>query len=53
MGNLKHFGGSVSGSSLPLNWHADQLKLQKLIIKRYNEFGIKYALPSFAGCIFS
>ena len=40
MGNLKHFGGS-----LPNNWHNDQLRLQKLIIKRYNEFGIKYALP--------
>ena len=40
MGNLKKFGGKLTD-----NWHLDQVQLQKLILKRYNELGIKYALP--------
>ncbi|CAF1022348.1 unnamed protein product [Brachionus calyciflorus] len=46
MGNLKKFAGP-----LPQSWHQDQLNLQLKIIKRYNELGIKYVLPSFSGFV--
>ena len=46
MGNLKKFGGPLSN-----NWHDDQLRLQKFILSRYDELGIKYALPMFAGFV--
>lgn len=46
MGNLKKFGGP-----LPESWHVDQLDLQLQILKRYDELGIKYVLPAFAGFV--
>ena len=46
MGNLKKFGGP-----LPNSWHLDQLDLQLKILKRYDELGIKYVLPAFAGFV--
>jgi alpha-N-acetylglucosaminidase len=46
MGNLKKFAGP-----LPLSWHIDQLALQKQILQRYNELGIKYVLPAFSGFV--
>lgn len=46
MGNLKKFGGP-----LPKSWHLDQLGLQKRILKRYDELGVKYVLPAFAGFV--
>jgi len=46
MGNLKSFGGHLNE-----NWHRDQVKLQKQILKRYSELGIKYVLPAFAGFV--
>jgi len=46
MGNLKKFGGP-----LPDSWHYDQFVLQKAILNRYNELGIKYVLPAFAGFV--
>ncbi|CAF1010067.1 unnamed protein product, partial [Brachionus calyciflorus] len=46
MGNLKKFGGP-----LPQSWHLDQLDLQLKIIARYDELGIKYVLPAFAGFV--
>lgn len=46
MGNLKKFGGP-----LPKSWHTDQVNLQKQTLKRYDELGIKYVLPSFAGFV--
>jgi alpha-N-acetylglucosaminidase len=46
MGNLKKYGGKLTD-----NWHLDQLNLQKLILKRYNELGINYVLPAFAGFV--
>jgi hypothetical protein len=46
MGNLKSFGGP-----LPISWHIDQAELQSLILQRYRELGINYALPAFAGFV--
>ena len=46
MGNLKNYG-----YSLPDNWHNDQIALQRQIIQRYTELGIKYVLPAFAGFV--
>lgn len=46
MGNLKKYGGS-----LPDGWHLDQIFLQKQILQRFNELGIMYALPAFAGFV--
>lgn len=46
MGNLKKFGGP-----LPMNWYLDQYSLQLSILQRYNELGIKYALPAFSGFV--
>jgi alpha-N-acetylglucosaminidase len=46
MGNLKKFGGP-----LPMSWHLDQYNLQKSILQRYDELGIKYVLPAFAGFV--
>ncbi len=46
MGNLKRFGGNLTP-----NWHIDQVSLLKRILKRYNELGIKYVLPAFAGFV--
>jgi alpha-N-acetylglucosaminidase len=46
MGNLKKFGGP-----LPQSWHDDQLGLQLKIVKRYNDLGINYVLPAFAGFV--
>lgn len=46
MGNLKKFGGPLTDS-----WHFDQLELQKAILRRYNDLGIKYILPAFAGFV--
>ena len=46
MGNLKRFGGNLTQ-----NWHTDQLNLLKLIIARYNDLGIKFVLPAFAGFV--
>ena len=44
MGNLKHFGGSLTDS-----WHAGQILIQQNITQRMNELGIRYILPAFAG----
>lgn len=46
MGNLQKFGGP-----LPDSWHFDQVALQKMILARYDDLGIKYALPAFAGFV--
>ena len=46
MGNLKSFGGH-----LPNSWHKDQVDLLKLILRRYDDLGIKYVLPAFAGFV--
>lgn len=46
MGNLKHFGGSLTDS-----WHADQVMLMKNITQRMTELGIRYVLPAFAGLL--
>jgi alpha-N-acetylglucosaminidase len=46
MGNIKNYGGNLTN-----NWHKDQVDLLKLQIKRYDEFGIKYVLPAFAGFV--
>ena len=46
MGNIKHFGGSLTDS-----WHNDQVQLQKQIVGRMNELGINYILPAFAGFV--
>lgn len=46
MGNLKKFGGP-----LPQAWHLDQVSLQKKILQRYDELGINYVLPAFAGFV--
>jgi alpha-N-acetylglucosaminidase len=46
MGNLKHYGGTLS-----ISWHMNQVDLQVQILQRYNELGIKYVLPAFAGFV--
>ena len=46
MGNLKHYGGSLTDS-----WHAEQVMIQKNITQRMSELGIRFILPSFAGII--
>ena len=46
MGNLKSFGGG-----LPESWHTDQFNLLKLILRRYDDIGIKYVLPAFSGFV--
>ena len=46
MGNLKRFGGPM-----PFNWHINQGDLQAWIVHRYQELGIRYALPAFAGFV--
>jgi hypothetical protein len=46
MGNLKRYGGSLTPS-----WHNDQLNIQIQTLARYEELGIMYALPAFAGFV--
>ena len=46
MGNIKKYGGN-----LPDSWHQDQVGLLKQQLKRYEELGIKYILPAFAGFV--
>lgn len=46
MGNLKSFGGHLND-----NWHADQVNLLRKILERYEELGIKYVMPAFAGFV--
>ena len=46
MGNLKKFGQSLSQS-----WHDTQLEIQQKTLKRYEELGINYVLPAFAGFV--
>ncbi|MGV3765968.1 MAG: alpha-N-acetylglucosaminidase [Chitinophagaceae bacterium] len=44
MGNLDGWGGP-----LPLNWMKDKFELQKKILKRERELGMKPVLPAFTG----
>ena len=44
MNNLEGWGGP-----LPLNWYKQQETLQKKILKRMNEFGMKPVLPGYSG----
>lgn len=46
MGNLKGFGGHLND-----NWHTDQVNLLRKILRRYDDLGIKYVMPAFAGFV--
>ena len=46
MGNIKKYGGN-----LPDSWHKDQVGLLRQQLNRYEELGIKYVLPAFAGFV--
>ena len=46
MNNLEGWGGP-----LPLSWYARQEKLQKQILQRMKEFGMKPVLPGYSGMV--